>query len=132
MIEREASTEYFDDEGERKTGVPSSREEMENLAKDLKVSLKDLIFFFRNHLDSWWDRLILNQTYQDLLYLHGVKDDRVRNPRMLRRSTLWKRLLVRIVGAVFLFVISIPGKDDSQWLLLRRVEADENLTGCEM
>lgn len=46
---------------------------------------------------------------QDLLYLHGVKDDRVRNPRMLLRSTLLKRLLVRVAGAAFLFVISLPG-----------------------
>ena len=49
------------------------------------------------------------QTYQDLLYLHGIKDDRIRNPRMLRRRTLWKRLVIRVAGAAFLFGISIPG-----------------------
>lgn len=49
------------------------------------------------------------QTYQDLLYLHGIKDDRIRNPRLLRRRTLWKRLMVRVAGAAFLFAISLPG-----------------------
>lgn len=49
------------------------------------------------------------QTYQDLLYLHGIKDDRIRNPALLRRRTLWKRLAVRFGGASFLFLISVPG-----------------------
>ncbi|CDR48796.1 RHTO0S20e01552g1_1 [Rhodotorula toruloides] len=49
------------------------------------------------------------KTYQDLLYLHGIKDDRIRNPRLLRRRTLLKRLLVRLVGSICLFTISIPG-----------------------
>lgn len=33
----------------------------------------------------------------------------MRNPRMLRRRTLLKRLLVRLAGATFLFIISLPG-----------------------
>ncbi|BGP28020.1 acyltransferase [Rhodotorula toruloides] len=59
-------------------------EELERLRKDLK-------------------------TYQDSLYLHGIKDDRIRNPRLLRRRTLLKRLLVRLFGSICLFTISIPG-----------------------
>ncbi|BGP43849.1 hypothetical protein JCM10449v2_007906 [Rhodotorula kratochvilovae] len=49
------------------------------------------------------------KTYQDLLYLHGIKDDRVRNPRLLHRRVVLKRLLVRIMGSIFLFAVSIPG-----------------------
>uniref|UniRef100_A0A0K3CPL7 BY PROTMAP: gi/472581825/gb/EMS19540.1/ acyltransferase [Rhodosporidium toruloides NP11] n=1 Tax=Rhodotorula toruloides TaxID=5286 RepID=A0A0K3CPL7_RHOTO len=49
------------------------------------------------------------KTYQDLLYLHGIKDDRIRNPRLLRRRTLLKRLFVRLVGSICLLTISIPG-----------------------
>lgn len=49
------------------------------------------------------------QTYQDLLTLHGLKDDRVRNERLLSRRVLWKRLAVRLTGAAMLFVVSIPG-----------------------
>ncbi|KAM0751732.1 hypothetical protein T439DRAFT_300728 [Meredithblackwellia eburnea MCA 4105] len=63
---------------------PHSAAELDLLAKDLK-------------------------TYQDLLFLHGVKDDRVRNPRMLLRRTLLKRLLVRFAGAAFLLLLSLPG-----------------------
>lgn len=47
--------------------------------------------------------------YQDLLYLHGIKDDRVRNVRMLRRTTLYKRLLVRSVAAIGFMLLSAPG-----------------------
>ncbi|GAA6048770.1 hypothetical protein JCM3770_003957 [Rhodotorula araucariae] len=49
------------------------------------------------------------KTYQDLLYLHGIKDDRVRNPRLLHRRIVFKRLLVRIAGSILLFAVSIPG-----------------------
>lgn len=33
----------------------------------------------------------------------------MRNPRMLRRRTLLKRLFVRLAGASFLLIISLPG-----------------------
>ncbi|GAA5927385.1 hypothetical protein JCM3775_002532 [Rhodotorula graminis] len=49
------------------------------------------------------------KTYQDLLYLHGIKDDRVRNTRLLHRRIVLKRLVVRIAGSVLLFLVSIPG-----------------------
>ncbi|GAA5954102.1 hypothetical protein JCM8115_003311 [Rhodotorula mucilaginosa] len=49
------------------------------------------------------------KTYQDLLYLHGIKDDRVRNPRLLRRRVVLKRLFVRVVGSLSLLLVSIPG-----------------------
>ncbi|KAK4054062.1 hypothetical protein OIO90_003707 [Microbotryomycetes sp. JL221] len=50
------------------------------------------------------------QAYQNLLYLHGIKDDRVRrDPRSFRRRILFKRLLLRLGGAVLLFIISLPG-----------------------
>ncbi|GAA5876264.1 hypothetical protein JCM3774_002341 [Rhodotorula dairenensis] len=49
------------------------------------------------------------KTYQDLLYLHGIKDDRVRNPRLLRRRVVLKRLLVRLAGSLCLLVVSLPG-----------------------
>lgn len=87
----EEGTAYFgarEQEGEKKKELgeegPHTAAELDALAKDLK-------------------------TYQDLLYLHGLKDDRIRNPRMLRRRTLWKRLFVRLFGAAFLFVVSLPG-----------------------
>ncbi|GAA5938496.1 hypothetical protein JCM1841_006046 [Sporobolomyces salmonicolor] len=48
-------------------------------------------------------------TYQDLLYLHGIKDDRVRNSRLLRRRTLLKRLFVRAATSALLLAVSIPG-----------------------
>lgn len=68
-----------------------------------------------------------------MLYLHGIKgarsekvpsatkltddvaavaaptDDRVRNPRLLRRRTLLKRIVVRLCGSLCLFAVSIPG-----------------------
>ncbi|BGP20615.1 hypothetical protein JCM10213_007151 [Rhodosporidiobolus nylandii] len=47
--------------------------------------------------------------YQDLLYLHGLKDDRIRNPRLLLRRTLLRRLLVRLAGAAVLLAASLPG-----------------------
>ncbi|GAA5871809.1 hypothetical protein JCM1840_004005 [Sporobolomyces johnsonii] len=46
---------------------------------------------------------------QDLLYLHGIKDDRVRNSRLLRRRTLLKRLFVRAATSALLLAVSIPG-----------------------
>ncbi|GAA5982852.1 hypothetical protein JCM10908_006810 [Rhodotorula pacifica] len=49
------------------------------------------------------------KTYQDLLYLHGIKDDRVRNPRLLRRRIVLKRLLIRLAGSISLLLVSIPG-----------------------
>ncbi|SCV74706.1 BQ2448_7735 [Microbotryum intermedium] len=56
------------------------------------------------------DRLVKDLTnYQDLLYVHGIKDDRVRNSRLLRRRTLVKRLFVRLLGATALFVVCLPG-----------------------
>ncbi|GAA5977167.1 hypothetical protein JCM11641_003864 [Rhodosporidiobolus odoratus] len=51
----------------------------------------------------------LRKGLKDLLYLHGLKDDRIRNPRLLRRRTLLKRLLIRFAGACFLFAASLPG-----------------------
>lgn len=38
-----------------------------------------------------------------------LQDDRVRNPRLLRRRVVLKRLLVRIVGSLSLLLVSIPG-----------------------
>lgn len=38
-----------------------------------------------------------------------LQDDRVRNPRLLRRRVVFKRLLVRIVGSLSLLLVSIPG-----------------------
>ncbi|KAK4046145.1 hypothetical protein OIV83_006316 [Microbotryomycetes sp. JL201] len=50
------------------------------------------------------------QAYQNLLHLHGIKDDRVRrDPRTFRRRVLLKRLLVRLGGASVLFAVSLPG-----------------------
>ncbi|GAA5908504.1 uncharacterized protein JCM6883_005568 [Sporobolomyces salmoneus] len=49
------------------------------------------------------------KTYQDLLYLHGIKDDRVRNPRLLRRHVVLKRLLVRLAASMLLFAVALPG-----------------------
>ncbi|KAM0789882.1 hypothetical protein ACM66B_006726 [Microbotryomycetes sp. NB124-2] len=50
------------------------------------------------------------QAYQNLLYLHGIKDDRVRrDPRTFRRRILLKRLSVRLGGASMLFAVSLPG-----------------------
>lgn len=36
-------------------------------------------------------------------------DDRVRNPRLLRRRVVLKRLLVRLVGSLCLLLVSLPG-----------------------
>ncbi|GAA6025795.1 hypothetical protein JCM11491_003228 [Sporobolomyces phaffii] len=49
------------------------------------------------------------KTYQDLLYLHGIKDDRVRNPRLLRRRVVLKRLIVRLATSALLLAVALPG-----------------------
>ncbi|GAA5971209.1 hypothetical protein JCM3765_007358 [Sporobolomyces pararoseus] len=49
------------------------------------------------------------KTYQDLLYLHGIKDDRVRNPRLLRRHVVVKRILVRLATSALLLAVALPG-----------------------
>ncbi|GAA6038685.1 hypothetical protein JCM8097_002344 [Rhodosporidiobolus ruineniae] len=51
----------------------------------------------------------LRRDLKDLLYLHGLKDDRIRNPRLLHRRILLKRLFVRIATSVFLFLVAVPG-----------------------
>ncbi|GAA5937940.1 uncharacterized protein JCM15063_005419 [Sporobolomyces koalae] len=49
------------------------------------------------------------KTYQDLLYLHGIKDDRVRNPRLIRRHVVLKRLLIRLATSAVLLAAALPG-----------------------
>lgn len=47
--------------------------------------------------------------YQDDLVRFGIKDDRVRNNRLLHVSIILKRLALRLLGAAVLLVISLPG-----------------------
>lgn len=45
---------------------------------------------------------------------------------MLRRRTLWKRLLVRVFGAAFLLLISLPGL--ALWIpifLITRIQSEK-------
>ncbi|GJN94167.1 hypothetical protein Rhopal_007241-T1 [Rhodotorula paludigena] len=89
MLEKGAAKSAQNGEGyfaipTEKSDNEDGQEELEKLRRDLK-------------------------TYQDLLYLHGIKDDRVRNPRMLKRRILLKRLFVRLAASVFLFSVSTPG-----------------------
>jgi glycerol-3-phosphate O-acyltransferase/dihydroxyacetone phosphate acyltransferase len=85
------------------------------LFRDLKVRFRGIrsgVFKwvpFIQSLTMLLSSLYVLQVYQDLLTLYGIKDDRVRNPRMLRRRTLLKRILVRFGGAAFLLAISLPG-----------------------
>ncbi|GAA6059126.1 hypothetical protein JCM10212_003873 [Sporobolomyces blumeae] len=68
------------------------------------------------------------KTYQDLLYLHGIKDDRVRNPRLLRRRIVLKRLVVRLGASALLLSAALPGS--VLWapvFLVTRYETDKML-----
>lgn len=38
-----------------------------------------------------------------------LADDRVRNPRLLKRRVVLKRLLVRLAGSLCLLIVSTPG-----------------------
>ncbi|GAA5836273.1 hypothetical protein JCM11251_001449 [Rhodosporidiobolus azoricus] len=51
----------------------------------------------------------LRRDLKDLLYLHGLKDDRIRNPSLLHRRTLLRRLAIRLATSVFLFLCCLPG-----------------------
>ncbi|GAA5884001.1 hypothetical protein JCM6882_002097 [Rhodosporidiobolus microsporus] len=51
----------------------------------------------------------LRRDLKDLLYLHGLKDDRIRNPVLLHRRTLLRRLVIRAATSVFLFLCCLPG-----------------------
>ncbi|SCZ97878.1 BZ3500_MvSof-1268-A1-R1_Chr3-3g06429 [Microbotryum saponariae] len=84
MRQTRPGEDYFGSEKSESEDRPSSQDDLDLLVKDLT-------------------------NYQDLLYVHGIKDDRVRNPRLLRRRTLVKRLLVRFLGATALFVMCLPG-----------------------
>ncbi|GAA5869339.1 hypothetical protein JCM8547_008648 [Rhodosporidiobolus lusitaniae] len=74
---------FFEVEGEKE-----DEEEGEMTEKDLEELRRDL---------------------KDLLYLHGLKDDRIRNPRLLRRRTLLKRLFVRLVTSYMFLLLALPG-----------------------
>lgn len=98
-------------------------EELERLRRDLKtyqVPGNRLRFFSSLFADvlSRAGPAILTRHQRSLLSLSPFLtltnpppciDDRIRNPRLLRRRTLLKRLLVRLVGSICLFTISIPG-----------------------
>lgn len=47
------------------------------------------------------------QDYQDKLARYGIKDDRIRRP--LHRHTMAFRAIVRLVWAITLFTLSVPG-----------------------
>ncbi|GAA6020749.1 hypothetical protein JCM10207_002011 [Rhodosporidiobolus poonsookiae] len=88
MVEKEAVGKggYFgiekgDEERNGETGMGLEGKELEELRDDLK----------------------------DLLYLHGIKDDRVRNPRLLHRRVLLKRLAVRLATSAFFLFLALPG-----------------------
>ncbi|GAA5918945.1 hypothetical protein JCM5296_005790 [Sporobolomyces johnsonii] len=85
--------------------VDEEEEELQALLRDLKARF---VWFIRSDRTGA-DAGSCSQTYQDLLYLHGIKDDRVRNSRLLRRRTLLKRLFVRAATSALLLAVSIPG-----------------------
>lgn len=85
--------------------------DQETLAEDQKIVQLSADLKVRFHATSLRSPpahfLLVTQEYQDKLAKYGIKDDRIRRP--LRRRTMAFRAIVRLLWAIALIILSLPG-----------------------